>query len=84
METTIFSKSTGEMCFSRPLLVLAVESVRRISGRAFEKLAAMVCASKSSDDSDSRLEDSSGTGMSLTAAFGVTANEQRGESVDRA
>lgn len=95
MLCTIFSKSTGVMCFSRPLLVLLKESCLRNSGRAFgivvelkvEDVAGVddvSSSSRSSDPADSRLVDSSGTGMSVVAACGLTANEHRGESVERA
>ena len=88
METTIFSKSMGVMCFSRPLLVLLVESVRRSSGRAFGMMAVadapgdMPSSRSSSDEAESRLDDNSGTGMLVGAAFGLTANEHRGENVE--
>ena len=36
-------------------------------------------SSSSSDDTESRLEDSSGTGMSVVAAFGLPENVSRGE-----
>lgn len=92
MDCTIFSRSIGVMCFSRPLLVLLVESVRRNSGRAFGMTVAGVgdvsSSSSSSETADSRLEDSSGTGMlvvaAFVAAFGFAANEHRGDSVDLA
>ena len=85
IEMTIFSRSTGVMCFSRPRL--SQLSARLSSGRALGMVVAeagVSVASESlnpSEDVESRLDDSSGTGMSLVAAFGI---ENRGACVDRA
>lgn len=90
MEMTIFSRSTGVMCFSRPLLLLSQESAHRSSGRAFGIMVALAggdddsSSSLSSDNVESRLEDSSGTGMSVVAAFGFREIEMGGEAVERA
>ena len=87
IETTIFWRSTGVMCFS-PLLLLLHESARISSGRAFGIGVAEVSgdgvssSSSSSDDAESRLDESSGTGMSVAAAFGLPENDIRGEDVD--
>lgn len=70
MEMTIFSRSTGVMCFSQGRLLLSVERWRVSSGRA------VAASSSSSDTADSRLEDNSGTGMSLVAACGFAGFEK--------
>lgn len=86
IEMTIFSRSMGVMCFSRPLLLLLEESVRRSSGRASGMVVWRVAdvSSVSSDTADSTLDESAGTGMSVVAAFGRAGNETRGGKVDRA
>ena len=68
MEMTIFSRSTGVMCFSRARFLLSVERWRVSSGRVD---GAQEASSSSSDTAESRLEDSSGTGMSPVAARGL-------------
>ena len=68
IEMTIFSRSTGVMCFSRATFLLSVERWRVSSGRVD---GAQEASSSSSDTAESRLEDSSGTGMSLVAARGL-------------
>lgn len=82
IDMTIFCKSMGVMCFSRPLLRLTTDSSLRTCGRArgMDGDDVSVC-SRSSDEAESRLEDNSGTGMSFVAAFGVC--EQRGLWVGR-
>jgi hypothetical protein len=65
MEMTIFSRSTGVMCFSRATFLLSVERWRVSSGRADG------ASSSSSDTAESRLDDNSGTGMSVVAACGL-------------
>lgn len=93
MDEKIFSRSTGVMCFSRPLLLLLEESCLRSSGRALETggtgTDVSSCSSSSSWSSssssvaaESRLEESSGTGMSVVAACGLT-QEHGGESAAR-
>ena len=78
------------MCFSCPLLLLSQESARRSSGRAFGMVVNEEggdegsSSSISSDDAESRLEESSGIGMLVVAAFGLSKNVYRGESVERA
>jgi len=67
IEMTIFSRSTGVMCFSPPRVLLSVERWRVSSGRAWGTSE----SSSSSDTADSRLEDRSGSGMSLVAACGL-------------
>ena len=91
MEMTIFSRSTGVMCFSRPRLLLSHEKSRHVSsGRALGMTVAVACgdggieSSLSSDDAESRLDDSSGTGMSVVAAFGFREFETGDEVVNRA
>lgn len=90
MESTIFSRSTGVMCFSRPLPLLWQQSSRRNSGRAFGMVVAveggdgMGSSSVSSEDAESRLDESPGTaGMSVAAAFGVFEKWYCGARVDR-
>jgi hypothetical protein len=68
MEMTIFSRSTGVMCFSRATFLLSVERWRVSSGRAD---GAQEASSRSSDTAESRLDDNSGTGMSVVAACGL-------------
>ena len=68
IEMTIFSRSTGVMCFSRARFLLSVERWRVSSGRVD---GAQEASSSSSDTAESRLEDSSGTGMSPVAARGL-------------
>jgi len=83
MEMTIFSRSTGVMCFSRPLLVLHAESFLLSSGRAAGMLVAgaddVSASSSSSEIALSRLLESAGIGMLVAAVLGL--NEHR---VDRA
>ena len=75
-------------CFSRPLLLLSQESDSRNSG-LFDIMVVVFCAgedsnsSLSSEDVESRLDDSSGTGMSVVAAFGLREID-RGEVVQLA
>lgn len=68
IEMTIFSRSTGVMCFSRATFLLSVERWRVSSGRVD---GAQDASSSSSDTAESRLDDSSGTGMSPVAARGL-------------
>lgn len=67
IEMTIFSRSTGVMCFSPPRILLSVERWRVSSGRAWGASE----SSSSSDTAESRLEDRSGSGMSAVAACGL-------------
>ena len=91
IEITIFSRSHGVMCFSRPLLVQSRATVCRNSGRALGIVVAAIgdtaasSSSNSDSDAESRLEDSAGTGMSVAAAFGLSEHAARvGGMVERA
>jgi hypothetical protein len=89
MEMTIFSRSTGVMCFSRPRLVLLAESCLLNSGRACGMRVAGAddvssSPSSSSEMALSMLLDSTGTGMLFAAACDLAESERRGERVDRA
>jgi len=75
MEMTIFSRSMGVMCFSRPRLVLLLlESTLRSAGCAFGMHVAgqeaVSSSSKSSEMALSSEEERAGTGMLVAAAFG--------------
>ena len=85
IDLTIFSRSTGVMCFSRPRLLLLVESCLRSSGRALEARGRDdVSSSNSSEETESRLVESAGM-LRMLAALGLLgAKEQRRDSVDRA
>jgi len=77
MEMTMFSRSMGMVC--RLLLSEEEDSCRLNSGRACGTVTADdTASSKSSDRAESRLEESSGTGMSAVAACGCAVNELRG------
>ena len=71
IEMTMFSRSMGVICFSRPRL----QSARHNSGRAFGILVVAGAdrdCSSSSEDSELTLDenDKRGMGMSVAAAFG--------------
>ena len=75
MDLTIFSRSMGVMCFSRPRLVLLLlESTLRSAGCAFGRHVAgqdvVSSSSKSSEMALSSEEERAGTGMLVAAAFG--------------
>ena len=87
-DLTMFCRSIGVMCFSRGWLRLKQQFPRINSGRASGMVVAEVVgdissSSKSSDEAESRLHESSGTGMSVAAAVGLPENGIRGEGVDR-
>lgn len=89
MEMTIFSRSMGAMCFSRDIRRLSWESARLNSGAesvgmVVAEVSSSSASSISSDDAESRLDESAGIGMSLVAAFGLSEIESGGESDERA
>lgn len=89
IEMTIFSRSIGVMCFSRPRLrLLSEDSCRLSSGRAFGMRGVIVdevvSTSRSSSDevAESRLDDSAGSARSPLAAA-ASERERRWEGALR-
>lgn len=83
IEITIFSRSIGVMCFSKPRLLLVVESCRFSAGREWSKMHAagddVPSSSVSSEVAEERLDERAGMSAVATAAF---VEARRG--VDRA
>ena len=72
------------MCFSRPLLLHCIASAPLSSGRALVAGGDGMLSTLPSEDSESRLDESAGTGMSVVAAFGMFERDIRGVGVERA